>query len=119
MPSSALAALLQIPGLVEHQHPIGVAELPHDVVAQVIPDAIGVPARPREQVLHAVRIAVTGMFGDRPTVLPRQVGQQPEHELPGSAAGLHSRERAAIRSSNLSVSVSHRLASTLWPAATA
>jgi hypothetical protein len=39
-----------------------------------------------------MRIAVTGVFGDRPTVLPRQVSQQAEDQLPSSAAGLHPRK---------------------------
>jgi hypothetical protein len=71
---------------------IGVAELPHDVVAQVIPDAVGVPAGPREQVLHPMRIALTSVLGDRPAVLPRQVGQQPEHEPADPPAALHPRK---------------------------
>jgi hypothetical protein len=39
-----------------------------------------------------MRITITSVFGDRPAVLPRQVSQQPEHELPGAAVGLHPRE---------------------------
>ena len=59
-----------------------------------------------EQVLHAVRIAVPGVLGDAPAVLPRQVGQQPEHEPADPAAGLHPGNRPAIRASSLSVSAS-------------
>ena len=39
--------------------------------------------------LHAVRITVAGVLGDGPTVLPRQIRQQPEQELPGPPPGLH------------------------------
>jgi hypothetical protein len=74
-------ALLQVAGFVEHQHRIGVAEPTGDVVAQDIARSVGVPAGPGEQMLHAVRVGVSGVFGDGPAVLPRQVGQQPENEL--------------------------------------
>ena len=37
---------------------------------------------------------VAGVLGDAPAVLPRQVRQQPEHEPPGPAAGLHPGEPA-------------------------
>jgi CO/xanthine dehydrogenase Mo-binding subunit len=48
------------------------------VIAQVIAQPIGVPADSVEQVLHAVRIGVSSVFGDRPAVLPREVGEQAE-----------------------------------------
>jgi hypothetical protein len=59
-----------------------------DVVTQVIPHSVGVPHRPVEQVLHAVRVRLAGVFGDAPTVLTRQVGQQPEQEPAGPTPGL-------------------------------
>jgi hypothetical protein len=39
-------------------------------------------------VLHAVRISVTGMLGDGPAILSRQVREQPEQEPTGTAARL-------------------------------
>lgn len=83
------AALLDVPGLVDHQDPVGVAECADHVVAQVIAHPIGVPARPGQEVLHAVRVRLAGVLGDSPAVLARQVCQQPAQEPPGSAAGLH------------------------------
>jgi hypothetical protein len=82
-------ALLQVACLVEHQHRIRITELPDDVVAQVLAHPVGVPPGPGEQVLHAVRIAVARVLGDRPAVLARQIGQQPEQEPADPAAGLH------------------------------
>jgi hypothetical protein len=40
-------------------------------------------------VLHAVRIGFPGVLGDGPAILPRQIRQQPEHELPGPPPSLH------------------------------
>jgi hypothetical protein len=81
-------ALLQIPGLVHDQHRVRVGEVVHHIAAQILPHRLGVPRRPRQQVLHPVRSGVTGMLGDRPTVRPRQPGQQTEQERsspPGAA----------------------------------
>lgn len=43
---------------------------------------------------HAMRIAVTGVLSDRPTVLARQLRQQSEQEPAGPASGLHPKEPA-------------------------
>jgi hypothetical protein len=81
-------ALLQVPGLVDHEDRVGVAEAGGDVVTQVIPDSVGVPAGAPEEVLHAMRVGVTGVFGDAPAVLAGQLSEQPEQEPAGPAAGL-------------------------------
>jgi hypothetical protein len=87
--SHGVHTLLQIAGFIDHQHPVGIAEVSHDVVAQIVPDPIGVPARAGQEVLHAIRIGIPGVFGDAPTVLARQIRQQSADEPPGPAAGLH------------------------------
>jgi hypothetical protein len=74
------AALLQIPGLVDHQHRAGIGEVLDDVAAQILCDPVGVPDRPGQQMLHAIGRAVAGVLGDRPAVLPRQVGKQCQQE---------------------------------------
>src|SRR4051812_16399808 len=51
-----------------------------------------VPTGPADQVLHASRVVVTGMFRDRPAVLHRQRRQQPVHEAPDPAPRLGSGE---------------------------
>jgi hypothetical protein len=64
-------ALLHIPGLVQNQHRLGVGEMVDHVPAQVLAHSVGVPARPRQQMLHPIRACLTGVLGDRPTVHPR------------------------------------------------
>ena len=58
MPTSALAALLHIPGLIHHQHPARVTQILRHITADVIPDAVSVPAGPRQQVPHTGRAGV-------------------------------------------------------------
>jgi hypothetical protein len=89
-----LGALLEIPGLVDDQHRLGVAKALDQIGAEVIADAVVVPHRPAEQMLHPIRAGVADLLGDRPAVLARQVGQQPAHERPGPPAWLHPAEPA-------------------------
>jgi hypothetical protein len=83
------AALLQVARLIHHQHRAGIAQVLHHIAPQIIADPIGVPARCGQEMLHPVRGAITGMLGDAPAVLARQVSQQPQHERPGPPAWLH------------------------------
>jgi hypothetical protein len=85
-------ALLQIPGLIDDQHRGVLAEVLDEVVADVITHAVRVPYRTGQQVLHPVRAGIAGVFSERPAVLARQVGQQPQHERPGTAAWFHPAE---------------------------
>ena len=87
-------ALLEVPGLVDHQHRGRVAEVVDQVVAHVVADRVVVPDRPGQQVLHAVWGGIPSVLGDRPAVLARQVSQQPEHEPPGPPPRLHPAEPA-------------------------
>jgi hypothetical protein len=82
-------ALLEITGLVHHQHRLGVAEVFDNVVADVIAHLVLVPHRPAQQVMHPVRVGVAGVLGDRPAVLAWQVRQESEHERPGARSWLH------------------------------
>jgi len=66
-------ALLEIAGLVHHQHRLGVAKVLDEVGAHIIADRIVVPHRPGEQMLHPVGAGVSGVLGDRPAVLAWQV----------------------------------------------
>jgi hypothetical protein len=54
--------------------------MPGDEAAQIITHAVSVPTGPRQQVLHPIRGRVPGVLGDCPAVLPRQGGQQAQHE---------------------------------------
>ena len=58
MPSSALAALLDVAGLVEHQHPVRRAQRLDHIAPQVLAHPALVPHRPVEQPLHPVRRAL-------------------------------------------------------------
>jgi hypothetical protein len=62
--------------LVQHQHRIGIPQVLHDVVAQVIPDPVGVPPRAVEQPLHPVWGLLPGLLGQPPAVLALNLAQQ-------------------------------------------
>jgi hypothetical protein len=68
-------ALLEVAGLVHHQHRLGVAQVLGEIPADVIAQRVGIPHRPTKQVLHPIRAGVAGVLGDRPAVLAWQVGQ--------------------------------------------
>ncbi|MDQ0578442.1 hypothetical protein QF030_000620 [Streptomyces rishiriensis] len=90
----ARGALLQVPGLVNNQYGALVSEVLDYEVPYLVADFVGIPAGPAEKVLHAGRTGVTGVLGDRPAVLPRQVHEQPQHEHPRPAARFHPGEPA-------------------------
>jgi hypothetical protein len=69
-------AFLQAAGFVDDQHRAGVAAVFGDVVTQVVADLVGVPGLLCAAGVRAVRNVVAGVFGDRPAVLVRQVGEQ-------------------------------------------
>ncbi len=91
--TDAAHALLDVTGLVDHQDRLGVAEVVDHVAAQVVTDGIGVPLRPRQQVLQPVRSSLAAVLGDRPTVLPikardqalDQPGRVPQRLVPGES----------------------------------
>jgi hypothetical protein len=60
-------ALLQVPGVVENQDTVGVAELVGYVAAQVVSDLVGVPHRLAQQSLHRMRRRMSGLLGQLPT----------------------------------------------------
>lgn len=68
-------------GVVGDQHPVLAAQVGHHVVADLIAQHVGVPARPTRQPLQPVRRAVPDMIGQLPAVLPSHIGQQPAHQV--------------------------------------
>jgi hypothetical protein len=48
-------SLLEVPGLVNHQHSIRVAQVLDHIPAKVIADQVGIPDRPGQQVLQRIR----------------------------------------------------------------
>jgi hypothetical protein len=87
-------ALLHIPGLIDDQHRPGITQVLNHVGPQVCLNPVGVPDGAGQQVLHAIGRAVAGVLGDRPAVLPRQVGQQPQQESADPAPALDPGEPA-------------------------
>jgi hypothetical protein len=68
-------ALLDVAGLIDHQHRARVTQVLHDIRAHAVADRIGVPPGTSEQVLHPIRRGVPRMLGDRPAVLAAQARQ--------------------------------------------
>jgi len=64
-------ALLHIPGLLYHQHPVRITQVLHHIIPQVIAHPIGIPHRTTQQVLHAIGTGIPGELGDGPAVLMR------------------------------------------------
>jgi len=87
-----LLALLHEPGLVQHQHGVGITEPLDDIGPQVVPDRVGVPAHAREEVLHPVRRAVARRLRQLPAVLAPQGRQQPAQVRQQAPARLDPRE---------------------------
>jgi hypothetical protein len=87
-------ALLEVARLVDDQHRGVLAQVLDHIRAEVVADAVLVPDRPGQQVLHPIRAGIAGVLGDRPAVLAWQVAQQPQHERPGPPSELHSRKPA-------------------------
>jgi hypothetical protein len=73
-------ALFQVAGLVDHQHGVVLGEGVDDVAAQVISHSVGIPPRPRQQMLQLVRRRVAAVLRDRPAVLAFQRGEHAEHQ---------------------------------------
>jgi hypothetical protein len=87
-----LLALLHEPGLVQHQHGAGIAEVLDHVGPQVVADRVGVPPHPAEEVLHPVRRAVARRLGQLPAVLAPRGRQQPAQVRQQAPARLDPRE---------------------------
>ena len=79
--------LLHIPCLIEDQYRAGVAEGVDDVVAQIVTNPVGVPFRPRQQMLQPVGGGVAAVLSDRPAILAVQARDHPCHQLGGMPQG--------------------------------
>ena len=89
-----LDPLLEEPGLINHQHPAGRAQVPDDIGTHVVTDPVVVPGGPVEQPLHPVRRRIPGCLGQRPAVLGRQRRQQAPHIRAGPQPRLDPEEPA-------------------------
>jgi hypothetical protein len=98
---------------------VRVGEVVHHIAAQILPHRLGVPRRPRQQVLHPVRSGVTGLIRDRPTVRARQPGQQTEQERASPPARLDPAEPRPDQAHQLIEARPPAVGSTLCSVATA
>ncbi len=69
-------ALLQVPGLIDYQHPVAVAEVGDHELTQIITDPVGVPAPSAQQVLEPVGTVMVDVLGQGPAVLARQTSSR-------------------------------------------
>jgi hypothetical protein len=76
-----VAALLDVAGLVEHQHPVRCTQRLDHIAPQVLAHPALVPHRPVQQPLHPVRRALTRGLRHRPPIagLSNDRRQQPLH----------------------------------------
>jgi hypothetical protein len=89
-----VTALLDITGLIDHQDRLVATQILHRHRRHIVTNLIGVPHRLTQQMLHPVRGHIPNVFGDRPTVLARQIRHQPRHHPPRPPTRLHPREPA-------------------------
>ena len=75
-----VGALLHVAGLIDDQYRLVIAEMVDHIGAQIIAHPVGVPLRPRQQMLQPVRAGVTTALGQRPTVLAVDIRHQPQHQ---------------------------------------
>ena len=117
--SYGVISLFQVTGVVQDQHPAGVAERVDHVAAHVVTDLVGVPDRLTQQSLHRMRRTVSGLLGQLPTRPGVHIGHETEQERPRLPARLHPSKPARDSCNPVSNSASHPSASTLSPAAAA
>ncbi len=90
-------ALLQVPGLVDHEHRARIGEVVQHVAAYVVPGPVGVPGRMRKQVLQPMRTRVTGVLGNRPAVLAPNGATSRATKSAARASGSRRENRPEIR----------------------
>ena len=83
------------PGFVDDQNRAGVAEGVDDVVTQIISNPVGVPFRPRQQMLQPIGSGITAMLGNRPAILAIQARDHAEPSTHRHDARVHTGQTAA------------------------
>ena len=83
-----LRALLQEPGLVQHEHGTLVTQVLRHVGLQVVTHRVRVPSHPAQEILHPVRRRVPGCLGQLPAVLALNRRQQASQVGRGAPAWL-------------------------------
>jgi hypothetical protein len=82
------------PGGFRANPPHVMTSLPH-VLLHVVPEFVGIPSAPRQQVLQPVRAVVTGVLGQPPAVLAAVRAQQAPDVIPYPAPHLDPAEPSA------------------------
>ena len=115
-----LGALLEISGLVDDQHRLGVAKALDQIGAEVIADAVLVPHRPAEQMLHPIRLGLPACSAIVQQFLRGRSESSPRTNALARRRGSTRPNRPATRPSSSSRPACQRAGSTfrLWPAAT-
>ena len=67
-----LGPLLEKARFIKHQNSLVITQMLDRIAPQIIANQIGVPARPRQKLLHPVRRPIARRFGKLPAVLPFQ-----------------------------------------------
>jgi hypothetical protein len=113
-------ALLEVPGLIDHQHRARVAEVLDHQGAHVVADPVVVPDRPGQQVLHAVRVAWPACSAIVQQFLRGRSASSPSTNALARRLGSTLGNQPATRPITSSNNSCHRAGSTsrLWPAAT-
>lgn len=71
-----------------NRHRLPLTEMLYRQITHVITDRVCIPDGLTQYVLHPIRTAITGIFGQRPTVLGRHVRDQFPHQRPRPLPGL-------------------------------
>jgi len=77
--ATRLGALLQEAGLVDHRHPVRVAQFPNDLLAEVPLHGISIPDRPIQHSLDRPRMLVAAVLRELPAILPLHLTEQSCH----------------------------------------
>jgi len=76
-------ALLHVAGFINHENCAGVTEGVDNIVTQIIADRLGVPFRPRQQMLQAVGSGIAAVLSNGPAILAVQPRDHPGDQLGG------------------------------------
>ena len=93
-----LRALLDEPGLIEHQHGTHIAEMFNPIRAQIIAHLIGIPAHPGKEILNPIRARIAGRL--RQPFLRSTGAKSPFRYETARRRGSTRRKRGDIRSTN-------------------
>src|SRR5262245_232337 len=101
--------LLQIAGLIDHQHCIRAPQMLYHVAADVVIDCVGVPPSTRQQVLHPIGVASPACSAIVQQFLRRSPDSNPSTNARARRRDSTRENRPATRPTSSSNCPSHRL----------